>query len=254
VAVKSSQHHPESDTIEVTRPFPLGRGETESSDSSLFRPFLDLLSVESLRSGRPVGSVNYVFFTESPPPEGILGLLLWKAMWWRRDYVLGSLCRTVAGRTLFFPGVTQRTMSQWSARLDAGRQTPEHGTLGLVDHITLENDLRSGHVTSKTGPPTKAYPFVFRTIRTGDLVYWFGFCFRPRVLEVTPAKVTWKVSVPSSDSLRRANDLKQAIDGAIFHGPSMSCWVTKLHQTRFLLFTSPFAPMSAAPAECIGSR
>ncbi len=248
---QSAQRDQQYDSIELTRRFPYGRGRTTSTESSLFRPFIDLVKFNCPDSGRPVGKVNYLFFSARPQRQGMLGILLWKAAWWKREYILGSLCRTVAGRTLFFPGLTQRTICEWRTVKDAGRQTDQNSNLGVVDHITLESDYCSGHVTTKTKGNTRTHPFECRPIKRGELIYWFGLAFRPSALEITPSIATWKVSAPSSDSSRRFHELKKATEDAEFHGlspsPSGDLRVNEFFHTAFYLWHSDKEPPSPLP-------
>lgn len=164
--------------VSINQEFPDGEpGCSNALDSALARPYRVLIE-----QGRSTGRINHVFYSDST-----------------HSYILGSLCNADSGRLIFFPGVLGRKVA-WDTqkgKLPAG---------AMMDHITLEPDFKSWHLTVfREGKKDKQRPLSSRCtveIEPG-LDYWFGMSIRSaNLLEKAYQRHTFSFSVPSTDIKR----------------------------------------------------
>jgi hypothetical protein len=99
--------------------FPMGNGGSISESSALVRPFKKIL-----RDGKPIGKISYVFYQDK-----------------QEYYVLGSLAYSNK-RIIFFPGHVDLRMI-WADN----KPILSAGLLHHCDHLTLESNLRTYHLT-----------------------------------------------------------------------------------------------------------
>ncbi len=99
--------------------FPIGNGGSISESSALVRPFKKIL-----RDGKPIGKIYYIFYKDN-----------------QEYYVLSSLAYS-SGRLIFFPGHIDLRMT-WAK----DRPILSEGLLHHFDHLTLESDMRTYHLT-----------------------------------------------------------------------------------------------------------
>lgn len=172
-----------------------GQGKVTSTSCALARPYRQLLE-----EGKPVGRINYVFFKVNNWPS----------------HILGSLCFTPGHRLLFYPGLTERQVN-WS--YSQGEFKNMRST-GSVDHMTLEKDFRSWHMTILELDGTKKEHLQASKVKVVDknTIFWFGLSIQDTsVLETTPEELTLVFTSPPNDSNRRVKTLLEARENAIFH-------------------------------------
>lgn len=181
-----------NDLAEVTIDFKgFGHGKTQNSDTALVRPFKLLLD-----EGKPIGRINYLFYRSN------------------RSFVLGSLCYAPGRRLLYFPGLIARTaLSHTRDRIREPLQQPF-----LIDHLTLEPDFRSFHVTTLRHS-VKRHPlqkYSTRKVQEG-VIQWFGLSLHSEnALEECPEEVRFQFSSPPQDSDRRLKIVMESREDARF--------------------------------------
>ncbi|MFC1507300.1 hypothetical protein ACFLQ6_09565 [Thermoproteota archaeon] len=184
----------QNDFVVVTVDFSnFGQGESQNETSALIRPFRLLLD-----EGKPIGRINYLFFRSNIA------------------HVLGSLCYTPGKRILFFPGLIVRKPIWHIKRkiLKPVNLTEDF----IIDHLTLEPNFDSFHVTMLTAKKVKRVFAHYKTKKITDgLFYWFGLSLHSeKSLEDCPAKMTFQFSSPSHDSKRRTDIIDHSRKDAVF--------------------------------------
>lgn len=186
------------DTVKLTLTFSIGEGTDHSQSICLIRPLLKLV-----RTGKPIGKINYIFYHHL---DG-------------KYYNLGSLCRTEGRKILFFPGFQLRNL-MWllNNKGDLKRfDMPEF----LVDHFTVERNLKKVHWTflKKDKINEKKYPAFFPTYPLNEnLIFWFGLSVQdPSLLETTAKEAKFTFASPPSDTERRIKNIEDARKEAVFH-------------------------------------
>jgi hypothetical protein len=163
--------------------------ETVLPGVSLLRPFQRIAE-----SGKPTGTINYVFFHGNDS-----------------YYTAGSLAYSPESLLVFFPGLTTRSIGWFKGK----RETlHKERSLGLIDHLTLEPGRKRGHI--RTSTREKIY---HKTRLIGpNTVFWFAMSARsPRLLEPLYSSVKFSFPCPPSDSKRRVEDIMKAQQDAIPH-------------------------------------
>ncbi len=184
-------------TVEFTLKLTMGEGTTYSQSSCLIRPLLRLI-----RTGKPMGKINYIFYHHL----------------YEIYYNLGSLCRTEGRRILFFPGFQLRNLLWFSNMKGDFRRfnLPDF----LIDHFTLEKNLNKVHWTllRKDKVHEKKYPAFFPTyVLSENLIFWFGLSVQdPSFLELTAKETIFSFTSPRSDTERRIKNIKNARKEAVF--------------------------------------
>jgi len=184
--VKDVRPSTERNTFVVTLSLGLGIGKIQDSSSALVRPFRILID-----EGKPVGKISHLFLMSDS------------------SYVLGALCFTEDSRLLFFPGLISRT-PQWYVKGQSNLLKVKSGC--YVDHLTLEADLESLHVTMLDLDSRKSvWLEKFRTKKPADdLIYFFGLSVKSeRMLEPCPQEIRFQFSSTPQDCERRANIIEE---------------------------------------------
>lgn len=152
---------------------PIGEGDAEDllSESALAGPFRKLFN-----EGKPIGTINYVFFEHG-----------------QRHYVLGSLCYTPAKRILFFPAFNKRNLAWYTT--DKGRYDARNMN-AIIEHFTLEPKLDDWHI--KVRKDSNRLPSKHTRKFEDDIIFWFAIGLdSPVFLEKLPRRTVWFVG-PSS--------------------------------------------------------
>ncbi len=199
------------DEIEITFLIPQGTDSSLSDPqllSAFGRPFRRLKD-----TGKPPGTVNYIFFK---PPTGPLR-------------ALGALGYTPHERVLFYPGILTRRVPWYTTGNDRIPVTAQANE--SLDHISLEPDLQSWHATILTAQGVKETRLPSRRTRQikDDLIFWFALSVAdPSVLELTPRTVhLGRFAVSPTYSTTMAKLIQGATMGAIRH-------VLQLHEQENL--------------------
>lgn len=208
---ESARKVTERHTYVVTSSFEFGAGKTQDQWSALIRPFR-VLVVE----GRPFEWISHLFLKSDS------------------FYVLGALCLTMNKRLLFYPGLIARTPQWYVIRSKLSKM--EEGC--FIDHLTLEANLGSLHVTMldlnsrKSGSIRK-----FKTKRPAEgLTYFFGFSLRSeRDLELSPQEIQFLFSSSKPDCERRARIITDNARASLSQVLKLPFTVTK-SPDRFLHF------------------
>lgn len=186
------------DTLKITLGLSIGEGRIYSQSSCLIRPLLKLV-----RTGKPIGKINYIFYHHV---DG-------------KYYNLGSLCRSEGRRILFFPGFQLRNLL-WLSNVKSGFKKfslPDF----FIDHFTLERNLKKVHWTllKKGKAHDKKYPAFFLThILNKNLIFWFGLGVQdPSFLEETARETVFYFTSPPSDAERQIKNIEDARKEAVFH-------------------------------------
>jgi hypothetical protein len=187
----------QGDTISLIIAFeglPFAEPETDSPSTSLLRPFRRIAQL-----GKLTGRINYVFFQENDS-----------------YYIAGSLAYSPESCVLFFPGLTIRSIQRFKGK---NQMLFEEGSLGMIDHLTLEPGFKRGHVTTSTDRRIR-----HKTQFIGaDTVFWFAMSTRsPLLLEPFYSKVRFSFTCPPCDSNRRIEDIMKAREDAVFHFISLA--------------------------------
>lgn len=163
--------------------------ETGLPGVSLLRPFRRIAE-----SGKPTGTINYVFFHGNGS-----------------YYTAGSLAYSPESLLVFFPGLTTRSIRCFKGK----RQTlHKERSLGMIDHLTLEPGHKRGHIRTSTGEKID-----HKTRLIGhNTVFWFAMsAMSPQLLEPLYSSVKFSFACPPSDSKRRVEDIVKAQQDAIPH-------------------------------------
>lgn len=164
---------------------PFGKGDCRDQGHVLIRPF-DKLMVASV----PQEPVK-ILFLQSPQEE-------------LPSHIAGVLLYSVGKRVIFYPGLRDRT----------AMVTPRSGDVlsKLIHHISIEPDLKDWHAT--TGDAE--HESVGRTrLMEPDLYHLFSMSAQSTsVFEQTPELIEMRVETTESDSKRRVERFRQAMNGA----------------------------------------
>ena len=171
-------------TVEMTYTVDgLGEGEA-SSTSALVRPYRVLL-----KEGKNVGKLTFQYFRSEAKPAK----------------VFGTFCVSPGNRLMFFPGLVGRKVLWHSKVVD--RVLPK----GFIDHISIESDFKTWHVTSLVNDKKEGRPWINESklyeLEPG-LFLWFGLSLRNEyVLEPAPKAV----KITSSGSPIEAEEFGQIV-------------------------------------------
>ncbi len=166
-------------------------GSSTSMDSALARPFGVLV-----QDGRRVGKINHLFYADSA-----------------HSYIVGSLCWSVTGRLIFFPGIIGRKII-W----DTG--VAQLKSNGIIDHITLEPDFATWHLTSLiNGKKDTSHLPNRNTVKIQrGLHYWFGMSVSgPQVFEPAFQSHKFKFEIPQDKADYYRKIILDAKAGAVYH-------------------------------------
>ena len=172
----------------------LGVGRLVNRTSALVRPFRLLLD-----EGKPIGRISYLFYQSD------------------KTRILGALCFTSYGRLLFFPGIAKRN-PRWIAEGAAPRILGQ--TNNLIDHLTLELDFNSWHVTMLgLDNSRKSVLAKYRTREIVDSVtYWFGISIlSDNILEECPGEIRMIFSSSGQDADRRIKIVESSVGNSDSH-------------------------------------
>lgn len=122
---------------------------------------------------------------------------------------LGTFIHSKGDRILFFPAFTGQGSSAFK---DGVKQKTN---CFVVDHVSLERNRAKWHFTSEGSKCHQGGP---RTVDLGQgRLLWFGFSIREsNILPPVMRKTIIQVECPSSDSLRRVENLRCAAYGKPF--------------------------------------
>lgn len=168
----------------------VARGTDSELDNPIARACRNLLA-----TGQRFTSLTNAYFCEP------CGSLRW----------FGVFVETAGGRVLYFPGFARAFDHIVGER--ANRSVGFRRPLP-VDHLTLEKDLASWHITSARSKHQR----ISQTLSDGTgSVLWFGMTIaRANVLRVVSAQTVVSVRVPSVDALGRAEVFVESKRGAQF--------------------------------------
>jgi hypothetical protein len=162
-----------------------GNGRDESPYNPIARATRRLL-----QDGQPFERMTFSFFQSNGSP------LTW----------IGAFVHSAGDRVLFFPGF---------ANTHAGVEKHNGSLLTTspafeVDHVSLERDRKSWHLTSKN---RKSYENVPSTTDLGQSrTLWFGLSISSLdVLRVLKQETTVQSGAPSSDASRRASVISESL-------------------------------------------
>ncbi len=186
-----------SDFITIEQSFPYAEpGSSVSLDSAIARPFRVLIE-----KGWDTGRVNHLFLSD-------VG----------HFSVVGSLCYTPSGRLIFFPGIIGRK-TLWDSEKGDLRES------GIVDHITLEPNSKSWHLTIfKDGKKDRTSQLPSRRVSEIEpgLNYWFGMSVESiSVFEKQFQTYLFSFPVPSEESDKYIKILDQSKKDSKFHSMSL---------------------------------
>jgi hypothetical protein len=170
--------------------FPMGNGGSISESSALVRPFEKIL-----KNGKPVGKIYYIFYKEK-----------------QEYYVLGSLAYS-NDRLIFFPGHTD-------LRMIRAKDKPilSEGLLHHFDHLTLESNLRTYHLTllEKENQGTR-YEKMNTKFVDKDLILWFVMGVQSAdKLEAAPRTQTLLLRWHNAADLNRRYNIIMDARGGVF--------------------------------------
>jgi hypothetical protein len=184
-------------------------GDDLDPDNPLARSLHRLLT-----TGKPFSRLSLAFFGNVPkdPPR------------WFGSFVVSD-----GDRVVFFPGLA-----------DSDRRIRIVGTAATgrqiqLDHITLEKNLDSWHMTSR-GSADHLSGGTTEPLGNGAL-FWFGWSVADEAtLRLVRRNTATEAAVPPTDAERRTQVLEEARDGAVFPHISVSD-VASVGQERFLHFS-----------------
>jgi hypothetical protein len=160
--------------------FPLGDEMSVNQNSVLVRPFYKVL-----KEGKPMGTISYIFYQEN------------------EDYfILGSFIYTKR-RLIFFPGVTDRRLMFTSEQGDMAARNQ------IVDHYSLESDLRTYHLTLEGKEIHGTKHPKMNTIRVkDDMFLWMCFGIKTaEMLEKAPKTQEIRLKGFNQVDIRRRSKL-----------------------------------------------
>jgi hypothetical protein len=152
-----------------------------------------------LRTGKPIKKLAHCFFVDQTT-----GGEHWR---WIGIFVL-----SVAGSVIYFPGYS-RTFDEFVIVLKGRRD--DYGF--HPDHMTLENDFKSLHLTSTQSKEHSRKPLPTLDLGVGRRL-WFGMSVNPNELRELRAQTVAEAECPKSDSERRVKSFMDAREGQIFLG------------------------------------
>ena len=173
--------------------FPRGTGGSINQTSALVRPFQKILE-----EGKPTGKITFVFYQED-----------------NNYYVLGSLVHT-GRRILFFPGFVDRRV----VLSPDGINPLQQGVVLTTDHYTLEQNLRTWHITLLEKASKGAKLRSMNTRKLDDMLFlWFILGIqRPNKLEGMPSSQEIRLYGNNiADLKRKFSFIMKARDESIFH-------------------------------------
>lgn len=169
--------------------FSFGNGGSVHEKSALVRPFRKILV-----DGKPIGKISYIFYKEKG-----------------EHFVLGSFAYS-GKRIMFFPGLVDRRVTL----SPEGQRILEKGLVHNIDHLSLEADFRTWHL-SLEGKIAKYRRMNTKRVRD-DMFLWFVMGIK-NVKHLEPApkaqeiRLTWR-SLPEIN--RRLKVILEAREGAQF--------------------------------------
>ncbi len=185
------------DKIVITQKFTgVEKGICTSLESSIARPFRVLIN-----EGKNTGNINHVFFKDL-----------------EHNYIVGSLCYSKTKRLIFFPGIIGRKLL-W----DSDKGDIETG--GIVDHLTIEPDLKSWHMTIFSDGKkdiTKNLPNRSLNKIEDNLYYWFGLSLSsPDMFEKLIEEYNLSFEIPPKQDKKYSEILLKSKEGSKFHITSL---------------------------------
>lgn len=205
------------DILEVTwRMDGCALGTDDSHDNPIARA-TDCL----FRLGRPFNRLNKCFFI------GEDGITRW----------MGIFVHSAGDRILFFPGFAQpvnhvlgfdRDVRRWDQAFE-------------IDHLSLESDRRTWHLTS---PKSTEHFGRFPTLQLdSDRLHWFSMsASNQKNLRIVRQETRIFVPTPPQDFVRRADLFHRARDGAIFQFVRLNTEHTAPPEPSFLHFSVVVGP------------
>lgn len=188
----------EMDALKVTWSLGLGLSGTDDDPENPLSRSLNRL----LADGQPFDRVVLVFF------GGVEGAFRPDKRGARLQWV-GAFVLSTGGRILFFPGYS--SVPTWIQSYRGSM--PDRAMEFVVDHISIEQDLCSGHLS------TRGSSHHAGKRKTSDLGqgrrFWAGVSIADdSVLRMLKRKTTVAFPIPSSDSRRRIAVLRNATRAA----------------------------------------
>ena len=201
------------DVLKLTCAMPVGApGADASPDNPLARALRQLL-----RDGRPFNRISSCFFRDE---QGV-------ARW------LGVFVRSAGDRVIFFPGLAMKADHVRGFRSEEERWTLQPFDF---DHLSLESDLKSWHVTTTDSKDHLGKP---TTLPVGEgRVLWFGMSVADsNALQIVRSETVTTAEVPEGDSRRRMDVLFKAREGMAFPMVSLNTEHPGAFSTGFLHFS-----------------
>lgn len=208
------------DTVKLTCTLPEGM---PGSDVSPTNPLARALR-QLLRDGRPFNRISSCFFRDQ---QGV-------ARW------LGVFVRSAGDRVIFFPGLSMK-----ADRIHGFRSEEEKWKAQpfAFDHLSLESDLRTWHVTSMDSKDHLGRPTTLPV--GGGRVLWFGMSVADSdALQPVYRETVIAAEVPEGDSRRRMDVLFKAREGMAFPLVSLNTEHPKAFDNGFLHFSVFVGPTS----------
>jgi hypothetical protein len=171
--------------------FPIGNGSSIDTNSALVRPFRKLME-----EGKPIGKINFVFFTHD-----------------EQNYIIGSFVNTKK-RLLFFPGLIPNKVTESPSDKKIADGESLH-----IDHISLDVDWEKWHFTFKENNGRKPKIRTRKTMQISDsLVLWFVMAVRSLDrIEKMPMRQEYRLVGNNLNELnRRYTEFVNACGGSIF--------------------------------------
>lgn len=180
----------EPPSLKLKYNFPVGKGISTDSNSSLIRPFNNILN-----EGRKPGKITFVFLRD--------GL---------DYYVLGSFSFT--GKYLiFFPGLKDRRISNFGPK-----EYLSEGTTLNINHFTLEKSFAKWHVTTDE-KKENGIKFPNQKTKKIDENNWLWFVFKiagSNKLERCPQEIRIQLFASLNEINRRLPIIIDSREEAIF--------------------------------------
>lgn len=180
------------DTLKLTCTMPPGVPGTDTSPANPLARALRQL----LRDGRPFNRVSSCFFNDER------GAVRW----------LGVFVHSAGDRVIFFPGLSMN-----ADHIHGFRSEEEKWKMQpfAFDHLSLESDMRTWHVTSTDSKDHLGRP---TTLPLGEgRVLWFGMSVADsNALQIVNRETVITAEVPEGDGRRRMDVLVKAREGMDF--------------------------------------
>jgi hypothetical protein len=185
---------PDPHIVTLTSEMPGGEpGVDDDPDNPLARAVEVLLS-----SGKPFSRYSACFLDLHPFATG--------HRWF------GTFVYSAGDRLVYFPGFTAMQRYTQTSR---GRGTIKQHQL-QADHLTLESDRHSWHLTSRE--PSKHLAGGATTAIGNGAVLWFGMSIaNPEVMRVVRVATQARAAVHPNDSRRRAEIFMRSRNAALFN-------------------------------------